>query len=86
MSRSSWKFNTLNSSIFFDSNLSQKSIKSRFAVIAEADVGSLFYIYNGKSFFSLNIIPFMVGKKFGEFSLTRKYPKVPEKWLKLKKK
>ncbi|MCL4164710.1 UNVERIFIED_CONTAM: hypothetical protein GTU68_013267 [Idotea baltica] len=52
----------------------------------EKDIGTEFGVHNGKDFFIFTVQAEMVGFKFGDFALTRKYPKVPLKWLKAKKK
>jgi len=44
------------------------------SVIFPSFVGLTFFILNGKKFISLIITENMVGHKFGEFVVTKKYP------------
>ena len=55
----------------------KKQIKtwSRWSVIYPEFVGHNFLVYNGKGFMPVHIVENMVGKKFGDFVLTRKLPK-----------
>jgi small subunit ribosomal protein S19 len=49
-------------------------IKSKESVIFPSFVGLTFSIFNGRSFANLVISETMVGHKFGEFIVTKKYP------------
>jgi small subunit ribosomal protein S19 len=58
---------------FFVSRSKVKHLsKSRSSTIVPSFVGDIFQIYNGRSFFKVKVSDAMVGKKFGEFSYTRK--------------
>ncbi len=48
---------------------------SRRSTIYPEFVGCTFLVYNGKAFIPVYITENMVGRKLGEFSLTRKLPK-----------
>jgi len=48
---------------------------SRRSTILPSFVGMTFEVYNGKNFIKFYVVSFMVGKKLGEFSLTRKFVK-----------
>ncbi len=52
---------------------------ARSSVILPPMIGLTFEIHNGKTFQKLLVQENMVGHKFGEFALTRKYPKHPAK-------
>ena len=54
-----------------------KQIKtwSRRSTIYPEFVGFVFLVYNGKSFLPVLVVENMVGRKLGEFALTRKLPK-----------
>jgi len=54
-------------------------VYSRASAILPEFVGYRFEIHNGKIFVPLDIKPNMVGHKFGEFALTRKFPTFPDK-------
>ena len=47
--------------------------KSRRSTILPKFVGLIIEVYNGKVYVPVKIIEGMVGKKLGEFSLTRKF-------------
>ena len=55
----------------------KKQIKtwSRRSTIYPEFVGCVFLVYNGKSFLPVSVVENMVGRKLGEFALTRKLPK-----------
>ena len=48
---------------------------SRRSMISPSYVDRKVLVYNGKTFVRLTILEEMVGRKFGEFALTRKKPK-----------
>lgn len=50
----------------------KNKIFSRSSQILDCHVGKVFYIHNGRDFFSIVVTPRMKGHRFGEFSLTRK--------------
>jgi small subunit ribosomal protein S19 len=58
------------------SNKKKNPIKivSRASVIFPSFIGLTFSIFNGKKFFNLIVNENMVGHKFGEFIVTKKYP------------
>ena len=49
------------------------SVWSRKSIILPIFVGKIVDVYDGKKFISLKITPDMIGHKFGEFCLTRRY-------------
>ena len=57
--------------------LRKRQIKtwSRRSTIYPDFVGCTLLVYNGKGFMSVVIVENMVGRKLGEFALTRKLPK-----------
>lgn len=60
-----------------DENLRKRQIKtwSRRSTIYPEFVGCTILVYNGKGFMPVSIVENMVGRKLGEFALTRKLPK-----------
>ena len=60
-----------------DENLRKRQIKtwSRRSTIYPEFVGCTFLVYNGKGFMPVVVTENMVGRKLGEFALTRKLPK-----------
>ena len=60
-----------------DPELRKRQIKtwSRRSTIYPEFVGCTFLVYNGKSFLPVSIVENMIGRKLGEFALTRKLPK-----------
>ena len=60
-----------------DENLRKRQIKtwSRRSTIYPELVGCTFLVYNGKGFMPVVVTENMVGRKLGEFALTRKLPK-----------
>ena len=75
MSRSKWKGNFIDQSIFKSVQNSKKQIKiwSRRSVIPSFLIGSTVLIYNGKEFKKILITREKIGFKFGEFCTTRRY-------------
>lgn len=57
----------------------------RGARIPQKSLGKRVAVYNGKSFKSFIVKPFMIGRKFGEFVLTKKLGRVIHKKKKKKK-
>ena len=55
----------------------ERSIKtwSRRSTIYPEFVGHEFRVYNGKNFVPVSVVDDMVGRKLGEFAMTRKLPK-----------
>jgi len=53
--------------------------QSRRSCVLPYFVGYKFEIHNGMDFVNVQISDEMVGHKFGEFAMTRKYPRYPEK-------
>lgn len=64
-----------------NNNKTKNIIKTwkRSSVITESFIGNVISIHNGKNFINVLITNKMLGRKLGEFSLTRKYPKHPVK-------
>ncbi len=60
-----------------DDNLRKRQIKtwSRRSTIYPEFIGCTFLVYNGKGFMPVSVVENMVGRKLGEFALTRKLPK-----------
>ena len=60
-----------------DSEIRKRQIKtwSRRSTIYPEFVGCNFLVYNGKGFMPVLVVENMVGRKLGEFALTRKLPK-----------
>jgi small subunit ribosomal protein S19 len=80
--RSIWKGPFINSSILYEISVLQKlnkkknpiRVTSKSSVIFPSFVGLIFSILNGKKFLNLVITENMVGHKFGEFVVTKRYP------------
>ena len=80
MSRSSKKMPYVSFSLLKkvrDEQLRKRQIKtwSRRSTIYPEFVGCTFLVYNGKGFMPVPVVENMVGRKLGEFALTRKLPK-----------
>ncbi len=60
-----------------DENTRKRQIKtySRRSTIYPEFVGCTILVYNGKGFMPVVVVENMVGRKLGEFALTRKLPK-----------
>ena len=60
-----------------DPEIRKRQIKtwSRRSTVYPEFVGCTFLVYNGKGFMPVSIVENMVGRKLGEFALTRKLPK-----------
>ena len=60
-----------------NSELRKRQIKtwSRRSTVYPEFVGCTFLVYNGKGFMPVLVVENMVGRKLGEFALTRKLPK-----------
>lgn len=73
MSRSVWKIPFI-SNILFSNSLKKKNftVWSRCSTIPQIFVNKKLRVYNGTWYLSLNVKPSMVGKKFGEFSFTKR--------------
>lgn len=76
MSRSLWKPNPLhnnkkNNSL--EKNLNFK-IENRAQKIDDSFLNKTVKIYNGIRFFEITVLEKMIGRKFGEFAPTRKFP------------
>lgn len=80
MARSVWKYRYFAKSIFkkilisklFNYNLKKFPIMSRHSIIPTYLLNSKVGIHNGMTFVYIKITKFMIGRKFGEFSFTRK--------------
>lgn len=80
MSRAKWKGPYVQKNLLTDffnkktTNIYQIEIttKSRSSTIIPGFVGNFFNIYNGKTFSKIQVTERMIGRKFGEFSPTRK--------------
>ena len=77
MSRSKWK------GVFVDKSILKKYLKNnnktgfiiiyaRNSTILKEFVGLHFKVYNGRRFFNVFVTEQLIGKKFGEFSYTRR--------------
>ncbi len=60
----------------------QAAIKKRYDIITPEDVDKIFKVHTGKDYKEVKITSKKVGKKFGEFAIT----KVPAIWKKHDKK
>lgn len=78
MTRSLWKgpYYPLPSGIF----------KKRNCVIIPSCVGHTYFVHNGRKNVRVTVSSTMIGHKFGEFALTRKFPKHKTKQLKKNRK
>jgi len=77
LSRSVKKGPFLSASLFIQRLFSShpkinNSLKSRYSVVTPDIVGDTFQIYTGRLFSKIKISDKMVGKKLGEFAVTRK--------------
>jgi len=80
--RSIWKGPFINTNILHEVFTLQKlnkkktpiRITSKSSVIFPSFIGLTFSIFNGKKFSDLVITENMIGHKFGEFAVTKKYP------------
>lgn len=80
MARVTWKYSYFSKSIFkkilinklFNSNLKKFPIMSRCSSIPSSLLNSKVGIHNGMNFVFIYVTKFMIGRKFGEFSFTRK--------------
>lgn len=88
--RSSWKIkNILNNKDILYRKQNKLYIKKREFIITKDYIGFFFYIYNGKKFIKVQILPDMVNHKLGSFSFTKKFMnihKINKKKNKKKKK
>jgi ribosomal protein S19 len=74
MSRSFWKGPYIDSVLYNQLLNGTKNIytNSRSTTITELCIGKSIYIHNGMSYFKINITENMIGKKLGEFILSKK--------------
>lgn len=80
MARANWKYNYISKPIFkkiflkklFNQKLKKFPIMTRNSIIPKELLSTNVGIYNGMNFVYLFITKFMLGRKFGEFSFTRK--------------
>lgn len=75
MSRAKWKGPYLKKNLINYINENSKTeifTKSRESTIVPGFVNKNFCVHNGKNFLKIKITENMIGKKFGEFSPTRK--------------
>lgn len=80
MARVTWKHSFFSKSIFkkilitklFNYNLKKFPIMSRCSAIPHALLNSKIGVHNGMHFVFIHVTKFMIGRKFGEFSFTRK--------------
>jgi small subunit ribosomal protein S19 len=74
MSRSIWKGSYIDDTLFNKVQLNDKNIytKSRNSVITELFLGKSIFVYNGMMYYKLLITENMLGKKLGEFILSKK--------------
>ncbi len=85
MSRSIWKPIFLHPQVRDNYASNEISVQNRSTSITQSRVGRRFQIYNGIRWYSVEIIPEMVGHCLGEFTSTRKRP-IPKKKKVIKKK
>lgn len=90
MARSQWKPAYVNynliSDILKNKNKSIIRTTSRSSTILNSFIGFTFEVHTGKSYTTVYIEEKMVGRKLGEFALTRKVGKIHEKKNKKKMK
>ena len=67
MSRVKWKF-----PLIITKNINEKVINSRSAVVTPSFVNKQVKVHNGKIYHSFIVTSNMIGRKFGEFSPTKK--------------
>jgi ribosomal protein S19 len=74
MSRSIWKNCYIDTFLYAQILKNEKNIytKSRNSLITEIFLGKYIYIYNGMVYYKLLITENMLGKKLGEFILSKK--------------
>ena len=84
MNRSLWKIKD-----FIKNKKNYKQIWNRNIIINSNDIGYIYKIHNGCSFVSRYIEKLLIGYKFGELSITRKFTnkfkKIKQKLLSRKK-
>ena len=71
MPRSQWKVELPLTIITKDG----QDIAPRNIIIDQSCIGKTFYVHNGKGYTNVKIQERMVGRKFGEFALTRRIAK-----------
>lgn len=72
MSRAKWKGPYVDVNLVKSKSNTNIYTKSRSSTIVPSFIGKTFYVYNGKNFLKIKITENMIGRKFGEFSPTRK--------------
>lgn len=89
MSRSQWKPPYVNydlvSNVLSNQNKSIIRTTSRSSTILPSFIGFTFEVHTGKAYTKVYIDEKMVGRKLGEFALTRKIGKIHEKKMKKNK-
>lgn len=70
-SRSKWKGPYINVTQKKSKSLVKRFKTNRSSEVLPKYVGSAFYVHNGKKLVEVNVIPEMIGHKFGEFVFTR---------------
>lgn len=74
MSRSIWKGPYLDNLLYVQLLNGHKNIytNSRTSTITELCIGKIINVHNGMSYFKVNVNESMIGRKLGEFILTKK--------------
>lgn len=74
MSRSIWKGPYLDNILYIQLLNGNKNIytNSRSSVITELCIGRVINVHNGMSYFKINVNESMIGRKLGEFILSKK--------------
>lgn len=71
MPRSQWKVDLPLQTV----NKDGQNIAPRNIIIDHSCIGKTFYVHNGKGYIGVKIQEKMIGRKFGEFALTRRIAK-----------
>jgi len=81
MGRSKWKilFTKFNFIRSIEKSIKKQNIISRSSIIVAKDLNLTYYVHNGKSYDEVTVTKKMIGHKFGEFSLTRKFFSMKQK-------
>ena len=83
MSRSTWKPIYTHQGIIKASSSTQIPTHSRSTFISQSIIGWTFQVYNGIRWFTVKVLPEMVGQCLGQFAPTRKRPLFKKKVTKI---